>query len=73
LRKYLKTHFPVGAYPPAAILTDEERIGLLDLYREDNERLFTTWMPALPRDSYSSLAMTKQLGSILPPISTANR
>jgi hypothetical protein len=70
LRRFLKTRFPVGAYPPAAIMLDEDRNTLLDLYSEDNERLFDTWMPELPRDAYSSPARTKALGSVLAPIST---
>ena len=61
-------YFPVGDYPSAVILTDLERSRILDIYREDNERLFATWMPDLPRDAYSSITATKALGSVLSPI-----
>lgn len=71
VRKFLKTQFPIGEYPSAQILTAEERMGLIELYRGDNERLFATFMPELPADSYSELGKDAQLASPLPATATA--
>lgn len=65
VRKFLKRVFPIGTYPGAQILTDEERAKLIELYADDNEQLFMTFMPELPLDSYSSIAATKKLDSVL--------
>lgn len=64
-RRFLKRVFPVGDYPGAQILTDEERARVIDLYAADNEQMFMTFMPDLPMDSYSTPAATKKLGSVL--------
>lgn len=61
-RKFLKALFPVDAYPAATVFTDEQRRHLIDLYRSDNEVLFTTWMPDLPFDAYSTLDGAARLG-----------
>jgi len=66
MRKFLKRAFPVGDYPSAMILSDEERTKLIELYADDNEQLFMTFMPELPMDAYSTVAGTKKLASVLP-------
>ena len=68
VRRFLKRHFTVDDYGPARILTDEERANMIEMYRPDNERLFATYMPDLPVDSYSSEEDTKALGNVLNPI-----
>lgn len=65
MKRFLKRAFPIGTYPGAQILSDEERSKLIDLYADDNEQLFMTFMPDLPMDSYSSVGATKKLGSVL--------
>ena len=68
-RQFLKQAFPVGRHPAAAILSEEERLHLIDIYRDDNERLFRTWMPDLPADSYSTLEGTDKLRDVLSGLS----
>jgi len=63
VRRFLKSHFPIGEYPSAQILSAEERLRLIELYRGDNERLFATFMPDLPADSYSELGKDAQLAT----------
>jgi hypothetical protein len=61
-RRYLKSMFPTGMYPPAKILADDQRERIIAAYRIDNERLFATWMPGLPVDAYSTPEGTARLG-----------
>jgi hypothetical protein len=68
VRRLLKRHFPPDVYGPALVLTDAERARQLELYESDNERLFATFMPDLPVDSYSSQEATRALGKVLAPI-----
>jgi hypothetical protein len=68
LRALLTDQFPVGKYPAAVVFTDPERRAVLDLYREDNERLFVDWMPEFPKDSYATVAATRALAAALPVI-----
>ncbi|MFC2177100.1 hypothetical protein ACFLRH_01645 [Actinomycetota bacterium] len=68
VRRFLKRQFTVDDYGPARIITDEERADMIDMYRPDNERLFATYMPDLPVESYSSEENTKALGKVLTPI-----
>jgi hypothetical protein len=68
-RQFLKQQFPVGDYPSAKILTDEERERVVAVYRDDNERLFSTWMPELPYDSYSTVDGSDRLRGVLAPMS----
>lgn len=68
VRRFLKRQFTVDDYGPARIITDEQRSAMIEMYRPDNERLFATYMPDLPVESYSSEAETRQLGKVLTPI-----
>lgn len=68
-RQFLKQHFPVGEYPSATILNEDERSRVVAVYREDNERLFSTWMPELPYDSYSTVDGVDGLRDVLSPTS----
>ena len=65
MRRFLKRAFPVGKYPPAEILSEEERARLIELYADDNEQLFMTLMPDLPMDAYSTVDGTKKLAAAL--------
>jgi len=65
LRRILKTHLPASSHPAAVVLTGAERRHLLEIYRDENEHLFSTWMPDLPRDAYSTEAKTKELAATL--------
>jgi hypothetical protein len=71
MRKFLKRTFPVGEYPSANILSEEQRSKLIELYADDNEQLFMTFMPDLPMDAYSTPAGTKKLASVLRAASSA--
>ena len=62
-RRFLKRQFPADRYPAARILSDEERLKVIDLYREDNEHIFRAHMADLPSDTYSSEAATSKLGT----------
>lgn len=64
-RQFLKQNFPVGDYPSAKILNDQERQRVVDVYRDDNERTFSTWMPELPFDAYSTLDGPDKLRDVL--------
>ncbi len=64
MKRFLKRVFPIGDYPSAQILSAEERAKLIELYADDNEQLFMTFMPDLPMDSYSSIEATKRLASV---------
>lgn len=68
VRRFLKRHFTVDDYGPARILTEEQRANMIEMYRPDNERLFATYMPDLPVDSYSTEENTKALGDVLAPV-----
>jgi len=68
VRKFLTDLFPPGEYPPAQLLTDEERLAMLTRYRDENEALFTRYLPEFPRDTYSTLEGTKLLRDVLTPI-----
>jgi hypothetical protein len=70
VRRFLKRQFSTNAYPAAKILSDDERETLIALYTEDNERLFSTWMPELPYDAYSTVDGVSKLKSVLPKIET---
>jgi len=65
MKLYLKANFPANEYGKAVVLSDEERLQILDLYRLDNERLFSEYMPHFPKDSYSSIEKTAELKSFL--------
>ena len=54
LGRLLLDQFPAGAYPPATVLSPEDREAIIDLYRPVNERLFETRIPGFPVDSYST-------------------
>lgn len=68
VRRFLKKQFSTDGYPAAKILSDAEREKLVALYREDNERLFSTWMPELPYDAYSTVDGVAKLKSVLPKL-----
>jgi len=67
VRKFLGSMFPPDRHPRAQLLTDAERVALIDRYREENERLFGTWMPSYPADAYSTTDATSALAGVLPP------
>jgi len=65
MRRFLKRTFTAGEYPSAQILSEDERKKLIELYADDNEQLFMTFMPDLPVDAYSTLDGTKKLAKVL--------
>jgi hypothetical protein len=67
VRKFLGSMFPPDRHPKAHLLTDRERAALIERYRDENERLFRTWMPSYPTGAYSTPDGTAALASVLPP------
>jgi hypothetical protein len=65
-RGFVETHFPAGA-DENGFLSAALRADILDAYGEANRRLFATYLPELPADSYADDAATADLGTLLRP------
>ena len=63
-RKFLKKLFPPEKHPPAALMTPDERLRLLEIYGPANLSFFRDYLPDYPADSYLSDEATERLGSI---------
>ena len=72
-RKFLKKQFPVKKYGRSVVFSDEQRGKLLEIYKEDNEKLFANYMPEFPADSYSSIEATGRLGPLFEEMKTADK
>ncbi|MCZ7531698.1 MAG: hypothetical protein M5U31_16000 [Acidimicrobiia bacterium] len=68
VRSFLLEEFPSPPYTEARFISKKSRARIIDAYRDDNEHLFSTHMPDLPRDSYASLEATRRLGSAAPAV-----
>ncbi len=73
VRSFLLERFPSPPYTEARFISKKARQRIIAAHRDDNERLFTTYMPDLPRDSYGSLESTRELevAAAPPPTSRA--
>lgn len=60
-RKFLRELFPPGDYPRAALMTDDERSRLLEIYAPANQSFFRDFLPGYPADSYLTEEATKRL------------
>ncbi|HLA67869.1 MAG TPA: hypothetical protein VJP05_10325 [Acidimicrobiia bacterium] len=63
VRDFLRAAFPVEASGRASLLDDDSRRRIIDLFAEDNRRLFETRMPHLPPDAYATTATTEVLAA----------
>jgi hypothetical protein len=55
LMKFLMAQFPTLTYGKSSLFSDNQRQKILDLYKEDNQNLFKSYMPDFPTDFYSSI------------------
>ena len=58
VREFLLSEFPSPPYTEARFISRKARERIIAAYRSDNERLFATHMPDLPKDSYGSIEAT---------------
>jgi len=52
-RRFLRSTFPIGKYPRPQLFDEKERQRVLDMYAPANRRLFRSFMPEFPEDSYA--------------------
>lgn len=71
-RKFLKQLFPPDEYPPAQLMTDEQRMELLDIYAPANESFFRDFLPGYPVDSYATPEGVDKLRTFLPAFDVAS-
>lgn len=72
VREFLLTEFPSPPYAEARFISKKARARIVTAYRADNETLFATHMPDLPRDSYGSIEATRRLEQSEPPTPTVS-
>ena len=68
MKRFLRQRFPVGEFPSAQIIDEESRERIIAAYAFDNERMFSTWMPELPFDAYSTVDGADALRGVLAPL-----
>jgi hypothetical protein len=54
-RRYLRDLFPPDRYPKVSLFSEVERAQLLERYREENEALFTRYLPEFDAACYSTV------------------
>jgi hypothetical protein len=68
VRRFLREMFPLGEYPKPELLTETQRMRLIERYSPHNERLFAKYLPEFPVDAYSTLEGVSKLEGFLSPI-----